>query len=313
MKKCILILLLLLSAVFAQEDSIKVSTQNPSPMVETTRTHARIDKNTFSGISFKITGIFPGPVEVYVPEKYLQNRKFDLLIHFHGSSIPAKYAALKSPRSLIAASLNLGSGSGIYYKVLGDPLLLNTLLDSINSLTSIRLNHKISINNIILSGFSAGYGAIKRILSSENYYRKIYAVILLDGIHASYIPENKVLADGGKIDSTALEVFLKLAQETRGKNSPRKFIITHSEIFPGTFASTTEATDYLIRSNGLKRKPVLKWGPLGMQQLSEVKVNGLTIMGFAGNTGPDHIDHFQALFHFLNMIYLSSENSFINK
>jgi hypothetical protein len=36
-----------------------------------------------------------------------------------------------------------------------------------------------------------------------------------------------------------------------------------------------------------------------MQQLSEVKNGNFQILGFAGNTAPDHIDHFHGLFYFL--------------
>jgi hypothetical protein len=32
-----------------------------------------------------------------------------------------------------------------------------------------------------------------------------------------------------------------------------------------------------------------------MQQLSEVTANGFTVLGFAGNSAPDHIDHFHAM------------------
>ena len=48
--------------------------------------------------------------------------------------------------------------------------------------------------------------------------------------------------------------------------------------------------------------PLLEWGPLGMQQLSKVERGGLTILGFAGNTAPDHIDHLHAYRHFLELL-----------
>jgi hypothetical protein len=40
---------------------------------------------------------------------------------------------------------------------------------------------------------------------------------------------------------------------------------------------------------------VLKWGPRGLQQLSEVKSGRFELRGYAGNSAPDHIDQFQAL------------------
>jgi hypothetical protein len=88
-----------------------------------------------------------------------------------------------------------------------------------------------------------------------------------------------------------------------GRESGRSFIvIIHSEVFPGTYASTTETADYLINALHLQRHAVLESGPAGMQMPSETHPNGLTILAFAGNTAPDHIDHFHGLPVFLKMI-----------
>ena len=78
----------------------------------------------------------------------------------------------------------------------------------------------------------------------------------------------------------------------RGEKS---MLIAHSEIFPGTFASTTETADWTIRALGLRRTAVLQWGPRGMQQLSEVRQRGFRVLGFAGTTAPDHIDQLHAM------------------
>jgi len=51
-----------------------------------------------------------------------------------------------------------------------------------------------------------------------------------------------------------------------------------------------------------QRRAVLKWGPAGMQQLSETRQNGLRILACAGNTAPDHIDHLHGLPAFLKML-----------
>ena len=130
-------------------------------------------------------------------------------------------------------------------------------------------------------------------------------IILLDGIHASYIPEKQVLYKGGKIDSLQLNPFLEFAQ--KAINGEKRMLITHSSIFPGTYASTTESTDYLIRKLGLERKPILIQGPVGMQQVGETISGKLTILSYAGNTAPDHIDHLHGLYYFLAKI-LSDKN-----
>ena len=122
-------------------------------------------------------------------------------------------------------------------------------------------------------------------------------VLLLDGIHASYVPEGKRLADGGVIRAEDVDAYVKLAREAVAGR--KKFLISHSEIFPGTYASTTECVDYLLATLGIKRKAKLRQGPVGMQQLSEVDVKGFHIRGYAGNTGADHGDQLQAMPHCL--------------
>jgi hypothetical protein len=72
-------------------------------------------------------------------------------------------------------------------------------------------------------------------------------------------------------------------------------LITHSEVYPGTFPSTTETTDWLLKQLKLKRMPVLRWGPVGMQQLSDARRGRLVVMGFAGNSAPDHVDHLHGM------------------
>jgi len=125
---------------------------------------------------------------------------------------------------------------------------------------------------------------------------------MLDGLHASYVPEGRVLYEGGQVDSTGLAVFVKLAMDASRKHSTKQFLITHSEIFPGTYASTTEASDFILSELGLKRNAVLKWGPLGMQQLSVAGQHHFEVLGFAGNTAPDHIDHLHGLADFLKIL-----------
>lgn len=152
----------------------------------------------------------------------------------------------------------------------------------------------------LLSGFSAGYGAVRAILREPRFFERVDAVLLLDGLHTSYVPENTVIASGGAVDERALDVFIRYGRAAiRGD---KRLLITHSEIFPGTFASTTETTDVLVQVLGLRRVAVLRWGPVGMQQLSEARTGRLLIIGFAGNTAPDHIDHFHGMPEFLRRL-----------
>ncbi|MCZ6756956.1 MAG: hypothetical protein O7C39_01620, partial [Bacteroidetes bacterium] len=60
---------------------------------------------------------------------------------------------------------------------------------------------------------------------------------------------------------------------------------------------------YLLSKVGVRKQPVLEWGPGGMQLLSRADSSGLTILGFAGTTAPDHMDHLHNMSSFLKMIW----------
>jgi hypothetical protein len=293
------VIVLFLSASASSQTPPRPSAQNPSPMVGYTRKHERIPQEEVAGLKFVLESLLPKPVQVFIPDKSRAKRDFDLLIHFHGAEHIVQYAASRHDGNLIAATVNLGSGSRVYNDAFLDTLMFAALRDSIVARAGVSLGAGMRLHQVILSGFSAGYGAIRRIISTRNNYDLIDGVLLLDGLHTSYIPEGKPLAEGGQIDPTGLLPFLQLAEDALMPDSRKKFLITHSEIFPGTFVSTTEATDYLLRQMGLSRVPVLVWGPLGMQQLSAAGQNRFAVRGFAGNTAPDHVDHLHALDLFL--------------
>jgi len=283
-------------------DTARVASQNPSPMQETTRLHERIAKREIAGITVKISGVLTKEIEIFLARKSLRAKEFDLLVHFLGADYIVEHAIKAYSGNLIGAVVNLGAGSKVFNDAFEDTARFMELVDSIKVAVHRVAGHPVRLRKLILSGFSAGYGAIRRILSTQANYDAVDEVLLLDGIHASYIPERTVLAEGGTIDSTHLALFLRLAKDAARKSSRKRFLITHSEIFPGTFVSTTEATDYLLQKLQLRRKAVLRWGPLGMQQLSEAKSGHFAVKGFAGNSAPDHIDHLHALSYFLNSL-----------
>lgn len=144
-----------------------------------------------------------------------------------------------------------------------------------------------------LVGFSAGHGAVRAILREPRHLARVDAVLLLDGMHTSYVPEGQVLAAGGMLDPLNLMSLTAFARAAA--DGEKRMLIAHSEVFPGTYASTTEKADWTLRTLGRVRRPVLKWGPRGMQQLSEVNARHFRVMGFAGTTAPDHIDQLHAM------------------
>ena len=256
-------------------------------MVDHTRPHPRIAQTEARGRRIDLTTL--KGAKVFVTPSLNPDKPVPLLVHFHGAPwLVEVVVAQHLPRAALI-TIQLGSGSSVYRKPFEDVKLFRAMLDEAKQ----GLGLKQGWSSVTLTGFSAGYGGIRQVLRTPEYFADVNSVLLLDAMHASYAPEGKLLADGGAINSPDVDVYVEFArQASLGK---KNFVFTHSEIFPGTYASTTECADYLLAQLSLKQKPELKTGPIGMQQLSVVDVKGFHLRGYAGNTAQDHVDHFQAM------------------
>jgi hypothetical protein len=214
-------------------------------------------------------------------------------VHFHGAAWLPQQAVAGIASHPVAAVVNIGTGSSTYHRAFADPAVFDSLLAGITREVSAVIGKGTRPGRVTLVGFSAGHGAIRAILLEPRHFATVDAVLLLDGMHTSYVPEGTVVAAGGALDTTNLVAFADFARAAiRGE---KRFVVTHSEIFPGTFASTTETATWLLGALGLRRTPVLRWGPRGMQQLSETSAGRFELLGFAGNSAPDHVDHLHAM------------------
>ena len=290
----IVVLALLISASRGASQVIPpaAAVQNPSPMVETTRAHERLVQKELGGTTRSFPGPAGKPVELWIPDDAKTHEAFDLVVHFHGTAwLPEQ--AIARRRNTVAAVLNLGVGSGAYDRALSDPAAFDSLVTGVTREVAAMTGRATHVGRLTLVGFSAGHGAVRAILRDPRHFARVDAVLLLDGMHTSYVPEGTLIEKGGTLDTTNLVAFAAFARAAiRGE---KRFLVTHSEIFPGTFASTTETADWILHSLGLHRTPVLRWGPRGMQQLSEVHSGRFELLGFAGNSAPDHIDQLHAM------------------
>ncbi len=261
--------------------------QNPSPMVEHTRSHQRLLQETPAGRREKLE-----LGTLFIPANVTNKKTLPLFVHFHGGLWLPEVAAARAGNTAVI-SIQIGAGSSAYARPFADRQLFGRVVAEAESKTGVRFTP------LTLTGWSAGYGAIREILRDAAWYEKVSAVLLIDGMHAGYVG-GKPGPQESQLEASDLDIFLRLAKDAMAGS--KRFVITHSEIFPGTFASTTETADYLLANLGLKRRTVLKWGPMGMQQLGEVKQGRFMLIGYAGNSAPDHIDQLHSLPHFLRWL-----------
>jgi hypothetical protein len=219
---------------------------------------------------------------LFLPDKLPAKGKVGLLIHFHGPGWIAESAGTRAGMAVV--SVQLGTGSAVYGKPFTDAKRFAALLDEAEKKAGR------SFDPVVLSGWSAGYGAIRAILRHEAHYRRVSSVVLLDGLHAGHRagkpPETRLV-------TADLDVYVRLAKDAAAGS--KRFLITHTQIVPSGYASTTECADYLLAQVALTREKQEGKGPFGLPRQSEARKARLHVIGCAGTKAADHIDHLHAL------------------
>jgi hypothetical protein len=277
MRRMLIACALLLPAARTQQS------QNPSPMVEHTRAHRRLKESSPAGRREKLE-----LGTLFIPAR---SKPSTVLFFFHGGSWLPETAGAQNRMAVV--SVQAGSGSGTYSRLFTDDSRFPELLKEAEAKSGIRFTR------VILGGWSAGCGAVRQILRSPDAYARTNSIVLIDGVHTDYA-EGHPGPQESKLDMENLGIWLRFGHDAVAGR--KRALVTHSEIFPGTFASTTETADYLVRALDLKTRPVLKWGPMGTQQLSEVRAGKFLMMGFAGNSAPDHVDQLHSLPAYLKLL-----------
>jgi len=261
--------------------------QSPSPMVEHTRAHPRLAKQSPPGDHY------PLPLgTLFVPQRVQRDRPATLLFFFHGGDWLPELAASQQ-RRMAVVTVQAGAGSGSYVRLFQDPTRFLSLIAAAESASHLHFSQ------IALGGWSAGCGALRQILLDPASYQRVDRVLCIDGVHTGYTHGTPGPLESD-IEASNLEIWLRFGRDAMA--GKKRLIITHSEIFPGTFASTTETADWLLRQWNLAPHAVARFGPMGTQMLSRESAGGLTVIGFAGNSAPDHVDELHSLPEYLRWL-----------
>ncbi|WP_394822728.1 hypothetical protein [Pendulispora albinea] len=220
----------------------------------------------------------------YLAPKKLRSDYFDVVFHFHAGKAAAKEYR-EQGRGAVVVALTYGCGSKAYADAFVDPAHFRRMLDDMETRLRVsRNNPRLQVRRISLFAWSAGYGAIRHILT-QGYYDRIDTVVLLDGLHANYLAA--ALPPARKVDGKQLDAFMRFAQDAM--DGKKQFVFTHSSIVPPGYASTTETAAALIDVVRAQKVWLRTPAPRNLMRLYRADVGGFHIRGFSGTTKEAHI------------------------
>lgn len=227
---------------------------------------------------------------VYIPQGCRSvAHRYDLMVHFHGAPGVVEPAFERSGINGVLATINLGTGSGAYENAFQGRGSYDALLASVGA-TVTRLCPEAAreTRRVALTGWSAGYGAIRYILDRVEDARRVDAVLLADGLHTGF--------EGSKwartVSGAGMAPFTLFADEAVAGR--KLFAISHSAI-QTPYASTTETADFLLEMENVERVPSSTPGPRpAMVQKSSGDRGHFHVRGYAGDDKAAHCDHLHA-------------------
>jgi len=244
---------------------------------------------------------FQVPLKVgtlFVPDNcHPVNGKVDLVVHFHGSPERMRQCLIESKKNVALVTVSYNGLSNVYTQpFVEDTMLFGKIIDEARTRLARHFfrEKSIDIGRIVVTSFSAGFGAVREILKDPAYVGAISDLIMADSLYAGYVEE-----DGKNVvnpeNMVSFEPIVRRA--TGGKSN---VWLTYSEVVPGTYASTFETAEYLANKVGAKIEPASGTDATGMKLIGKADLKGFHVRGYAGNDGPAHMRHLLSIGVFLS-------------
>lgn len=223
-------------------------------------------------------GIDMGQLIMPSSKRFTRGGQFDVMVHFHGHEA-ARKEWVTTMDGAVLVGIDLGLGSGPYETAFDAPDAFERLIASVERAVAKKVGRKSAqARRIGLSAWSAGYGAVQKILGQKYGKQHVDSVILLDGLHCGY--------QGQSLNALQIQAFTDFAREAAAGR--KLMFVSHSSIIPPGYASTTETANFLVHQVGGTPRASRGAGPLGLELVTRYTQGNFHVRGFSGNDKMDH-------------------------
>lgn len=217
----------------------------------------------------------------------------DVVVHFNAAML-AGHSWQASDANAVIVSAAFGSyGSGAYQEAMADPGRFGRMVAEVVASVAAQKKPgvKLHVRHLGLVAWSAGFGAVGRILAVPRYFAQLDSIILLDALQAGYKDPSRGAAQGADhVSLTGLAPYIRFAREAQAGR--KQLVVTHTSIVPPQYASTTEAATALASAVGAAPHEAATSNG-GMRRTYRVDEGGLHLHGYQGAGPGDHMRHLQ--------------------
>ena len=205
-----------------------------------------------------------------------------LFVHFQGGVTIAEENFVRARRPGVLIASKLKGRSSAFARPYEDPKAFRALLSAGRGELSRRTDRPVRFGSIVITFFSAGYGAVRELLKEPEFFAQISGLVSADSIYAS------VVADDVRAPRAEQMVdFMRFAQAAaRGEKT---FVLVHG-MYQTPYASTAECADLLLAAVDATRTPVSRFTERGVPIAAEAHVAGFHLYSFDEATAGIHVD-----------------------
>jgi hypothetical protein len=247
-----------------------------------------VDYETWHGTSF---GAFLAPKGDF----WGDDGGVDVIVHFNAAMLAGR-SWQQSHANAVVVSASFGAfGSGPYQEAMADPGRFGRMISEVIAGVSAQKKHPgLHVRRVGIVAWSAGFGAVGRVLSVPKYFAQVDSVILLDAMQAGYKDPSRGMGQGpDRVSLTGIDPYVRFAQEA--KAGKKQLVITHTSIIPPEYASTTDAALALVAAVSAEKHPAENGGheanSRGMLRTYRVDTGDLHVHGYRGAGPDDHMKH----------------------
>ena len=255
-----------------------------------------------------------------IPGGYqIQGKAIDVLINFHGHAPLVCSSVRAAGLNCVLISVNYAGLSSVYrVSFSNDRQLFATILNE--ALEVLRAEPEfpqdVQWGQLAISSFSAGFGGVREILKSPDYFDRIAGIYMVDSLYCGYVGDETESVKEGVVHPGLMHDFLRFAQAAA--EGEKVMIVTHCVGPTPGYASTLETADYLLDKLELRpqpvdivvKAPVDAKGAAGTLRLyRQAARKGFSLYGSPGPNETDHGEHLRHMAHWLPGLPLAKRDA----